>query len=147
MAEENFVKLPLDECHWTLLTLSQYCYMQWLGAVEGASHCLNPCWPVSPTPCGVIKSQWTKSFCAWPYIIYYVHNPSWEYHSKTWGVELSSLRGRYSVLYFLPTWCISINGDSNILSWGLYEGYKDVDDQQSFETKWWQNRTDCDHHS
>ena len=64
-----------------------------------------------------------SGFCTWPYLIYYVHNPSWEYHSKTW-VVLSSLRGRYSVVYFLPTRCISIKGDSNILSWGLYQGYK-----------------------
>ena len=33
------------------------------------------------------------------------------------------------------------------LSWGLYQGYKDMDDQQPFETEWWQNRTDRDHHS
>ena len=78
--------------------------------------------------------------------IYYVHISSWEYYSKTW-VELSSLRGRYSVVYFLPTRCISIKGNSNILSWGLYQGCKYMDDQQPIETKWWQNRTDCDHHT
>ena len=37
--------------------------------------------------------------------------------------------------------------DSNILSWSLYQGYKDMDDQQPFETEWWQNRTDRDHQS
>ena len=72
--------------------------------------------------------------------------PSWEHYSKTWA-ELSSLRRRYSVVYFLPTRCISIKGDSNILSWNLYQGHKDMDDQQPFETEWWQNRTDRDHHS
>ena len=47
------------------------------------------------------------------------------------------LHGRYSVVYFLPTRCIGIKGDSNILSWSLYQGYKDMDDQQPFETEWW----------
>ena len=81
-----------------------------------------------------------------PYFIYNVHNPSWEHYSKTW-VELSPLRGRYSVVYFLPTRCISIKGDSNILSWSRYQGHQDMGDQQPFETEWWQNRTDRDHHS
>ena len=75
----------------------------------------------------------SSGFCTWPYHIYYGHNPSWEYYCKT-CVEFSSLRGRYSVVYFLPTRCISIKGDSNNLSWGLYQRYKDMDDQQSFET-------------
>ena len=87
-----------------------------------------------------------QGFCTWSYFIYYVHNPFWDHHSKIW-VELSSLRGRYSVVYFLPTKCISIRGDSDILSWSLYQGYKDMDGQQPFETEWWQNRTDRDHHS
>ena len=84
-----------------------------------------------------IKIWGTSGFCTWSYFIYYVHNPSWEHYSETW-VELSSLRGRYSVVYFLPTRCISIKGDSNILSWSLYQGHKDMDDQQPFETEWWQ---------
>ena len=88
----------------------------------------------------------TSGFCTRPYLIYYVHNPSWEYYSKTW-VELSSLRKRYSVVYFLPTRCISIKGDRNILSRSVHQGYKDMDNQQPFETEWWQNRTDRDHHS
>ena len=45
-----------------------------------------------------IKIWGTSGFRTWPYFIYYVHNPSWEHYSKTW-FEISSLRGRYSVVY------------------------------------------------
>ena len=38
----------------------------------------------------------TSGFCTWSYLICYVHNPSWEYYSKTW-VELSYLQ-QYLVL-------------------------------------------------
>ena len=102
--------------------------------------------PLTRSLHGYSNNAKTNWFCTWPYFIYYVHNHSWEHYSKTW-VELSSLRGRYSVVYFLPTRCISIKGDSNILSWSLYQGHKDMDDQQPFETEWWQHRTDRDHHS
>ena len=49
----------------------------------------------------------TSGFCTWPYLIYHVHNPSWEYYLKTW-VELSSLRGRYSVVYFQSSVSVSM---------------------------------------
>ena len=34
MAEVSFAELPLDECHCTLLMISQDCFRLWLGAVR-----------------------------------------------------------------------------------------------------------------
>ena len=34
MADVSFVELPLDECHCTLLMISQDCFRLWLGAVR-----------------------------------------------------------------------------------------------------------------
>ena len=34
MAEVSLVKLPSNECHWTLLMISQHWFRKWLGAVQ-----------------------------------------------------------------------------------------------------------------
>ena len=34
MAEVSFARLPSDECHWTLLMISQHWFRYWLGAVR-----------------------------------------------------------------------------------------------------------------
>ena len=49
-------------------------------------------------------------------------------------------------IYFQPGVSV-LKRDNNISPGGLYQGYKDVDNQQAFEIKWRQNRIYCDKHS
>ena len=85
-------------------------------------------------------------FCVWPYCIYNVNAASWEYHAQTW-IELSSLARWYSIVYTIPNRCINVKRSINVSSGGMYQWYKDMDDQKPFEIKRWQSRMYCDIHS
>ena len=57
----SLVKLPSDDCQWTLLMTSQY----WISygndlVPSGTSHYLSQSWPRSMSPYGATRPQWFK---------------------------------------------------------------------------------------
>ena len=61
MAVVSLVKLPSDECHWTLQMMSQHVQvMAWCR--QATSHYLRQCWLISMSPHGVTTSQWVKQW-------------------------------------------------------------------------------------
>ena len=55
LAGASLVKLPSDECYWTLMMVSQHWFMWWLG-----SHYLSHNWPRSMSSYGVTRPQWVS---------------------------------------------------------------------------------------
>ena len=51
------MKSTSDECHWTLLMISQHLVQVMVWCHEATSHYLIQCWPSSPTPYGITRPQ------------------------------------------------------------------------------------------
>ena len=58
VAEASFVKLPSDECHWTLLKSTLVQVMAWCR--QATSHYLSQCWLSSLSLYGIAGPQWVK---------------------------------------------------------------------------------------
>ena len=62
MAGVSLVKLPLYECHWTILMMSTLVQvMAWCR--QATSHYLSQCWPRSLSPYGVTRPRCVKLLC------------------------------------------------------------------------------------
>ena len=91
VAEVSLIKVPSDECHWTLYysddksTLVQV--MAWCR--QTTSHYLGQCWPRSMSPNGVTRPQWVNnylnamSFCTRPLEAYHLKDPGMRLNTKT----------------------------------------------------------------
>ena len=53
----SIVKLPSDECQWTLLMMSQHLVQVMAWCHQAPSHYLSQCWPRSMSPYGITRPQ------------------------------------------------------------------------------------------
>ena len=85
-----------DECHRTLLTISQHWCRQ------ATSHYLNQCWPRSPTPYDVTRPQWWwyRPIISVMIYVYMVAVNVKVLHAFRWGSESDISKATY------PSWLI-----------------------------------------